>query len=119
MITKIAGWLYIIGGTVLVFFGLLSGYIAYEEYREPTTSPLLIIVGIYSFFLGSSVRSRKAWAWFLALGMLSFALLGNIYFTVISLSIYSFVPALIDIFFIWGFIKERKEFLRIQDNKED
>lgn len=116
---QIIGWLYILvasifffsflGNVLLLFTG---GVIGFNQIWKGIGALLL---GIYSFILGSAIKAYKKWAWYGGIITAGLALIGNL----VSLLVFSFggwmsllISVIFNSFVIYGLFGEKQVFLK-------
>jgi lysylphosphatidylglycerol synthetase-like protein (DUF2156 family) len=119
MKTKIVGWLFIIASPVFLFsflafviFPLVFGGGFIEDLTYFWIGIIALILAIYAFILGSSVKARKRWAWYAGLITIILGTLGNIGYIIMQFSLLLVVALLVDAFAIYAFLSEKNLFFQ-------
>lgn len=117
MKTNIVGFLFIIVAPIFIFsfivmvlFPLLFSGGQVDSFNQIWQGFFALLLGIYSFILGSAVRKHKKWSWYAGIVTITLATIGNLLSFIFSFSLFLIVPLLFDIFSIYAFLSEKSLF---------
>lgn len=104
--------IFIFSFIVMVLFPLLFSGGQVDSLSQIWQGFIALILGIYSFFLGSAIRRHKKWSWYAGVVTITLTTIGNILSFIFSFSLFLIIPLLLDMFIIYAFLSEKSLFFQ-------